>query len=274
MHIYPFTHTYAHMLKNYTFCTHLHIHTACIQYVWEHVYCSTYERQRIKCTTNPDGVAVFSVCGWKLAEGKNALAKTECLCHCTVCPVALQPASTLFPDSWRECESMSSICAYMCVYSKCAGLDPHTLLLIKRTRRQSGVSATPGGMGVSGGREVTVSVCVCTWFLRHQCVRVCAFLWVCLLFVYTSVISAACFKKLHLVFPCQLFIVKWNHKEKKTQKEKKTPSLVHFVYQSMHLHRCVWVCVHACVHSLNTASKWVWKAEMSAPMEVKVCNLY
>lgn len=110
---------------------------------------------------------------------------------------------------------MSSICACVCarVYSKCAGLDLHTLLLIKRTRRQSGVSATPGGMEVSGGRGVTVSMCAFFFFfesLSVVCLHICHVH--CMLEKAASCVSLS-------VFHCQ--------------------TLVHFGCPSMHLHLCV-----------------------------------
>lgn len=144
-------------------------------------------RSNTNCTTNPDGVAVLLACGWKLAEGKFALAKTECLCYCTVCPVALQLASALFQDSWGECESMCSI--YVCV---CVCIQR---VLIKRTRKAVGCVCNTWR---NGTHMVRRGVCVCLHILTFVC---------------TSVI-----KKLYVVF---VF-----HCQMKPQKRKKHNSLI------------------------------------------------
>ena len=86
---------------------------------------------------------------------------------------------------------MCFLWVFVCVlYSKFAESDLHTLLLIKRTQRQSGVSVTPGGMEVGGwgggGGGNCLRVCVCV----YVCVCVCVHdlcLWdICLSFSLSS----------------------------------------------------------------------------------------
>lgn len=124
--------------------THLHtsVYTS-ILHMWE---CASLSTHRLQLKP-----AVFSACGWTLAEGKVAPEMTACLCYSAVCLVALRPASALFSRQLeRVWIHVLRVC--LCVRSECAGLDLHTLLLIKRTQRQSGVSAAPGGIEASRGR--------------------------------------------------------------------------------------------------------------------------
>lgn len=145
-------HMYVHSYKR-ILCSHMltHLqnpHRLTFKHLCIHLYCtceSVHPAVPTSCSSNPDGAAVFSACGWKLAEGKVALEMTACLCYSAVCLVALQPASAPFS---RQLEKVwiHVLCVCLCVYWECAGLDLHTLLLIKRTQRQSGVSAAPRGI--------------------------------------------------------------------------------------------------------------------------------
>lgn len=118
-------------------------------------------------------------------------------------------------------ESVNPCSPYVCAYWECAGLDLHTLFLIKKLKG-SGVCLQhiPVGLQASGVQGlVTVSVCIYIYTYLMLCLYLCN---ICMcvymsLFVYISVNSAAYLKYLHKVFASQFYC-------QMTQPQKKQPT--------------------------------------------------
>lgn len=103
-------------------------------------------------------------------------------------------------------ESVNPCSPYVCAYWECAGLDPHTLFLIKKLKG-SGVCLQhiPVGLQASGVQGL-VTVCVCAYTYLMLCLYLCNSMCVYMsLLVYISVNSAAYLKYLHKVFASQFY---------------------------------------------------------------------